>query len=54
MNLLGPRTAFRYPRFADYRAAVEQAEPAVNVAALVGHTALRSNHLDRLDRSASR
>jgi N-acyl-D-aspartate/D-glutamate deacylase len=53
MNLLGPRTAFRYPRFADYRAAVEQAEPAVNVAALVGHTALRSNHLDRLDRSAS-
>jgi len=53
MNLLGPREAFRYPRFADYRAAVEQAEPAVNVAALVGHTALRSNHLDRLDRSAS-
>lgn len=53
MNLLGPRTAFSYPRFADYRAAVEEAEPAVNVAALVGHTALRSNHLDRLDRSAS-
>ncbi|WP_374557422.1 N-acyl-D-amino-acid deacylase family protein [Aquitalea pelogenes] len=53
MNLLGPQEAFRYPRFADYRAAVEQAEPAVNVAALVGHTALRSNHLDRLDRTAS-
>lgn len=52
MNLLGPRSAFCYPRFADYRAAVEQAEPAVNVAALVGHTALRSNHLDRLDRTA--
>ena len=53
MNLLGPREAFRYPRFTDYRAAVEQAEPAVNVAALVGHTALRSNHLDRLDRTAT-
>ena len=53
MNLLGPRDAFCYPRFADYRAAVERAEPAVNVAALVGHTALRSNHLDRLDRTAS-
>lgn len=53
MNLLGPKDAFRYPRFADYRTAVEQAEPAVNVAALVGHTALRSNHLDQLDRSAT-
>ena len=50
MNLLGPASAFRYPRFADYRLAVEAARPAVNVAALVGHTALRSNHLDRLDR----
>ncbi len=53
MNLLGPASAFAYPRFADYRAAVEAAVPAVNVAALVGHTALRSNHLDRLDRGAS-
>lgn len=53
MNLLGPASAFRYPRFADYRLAVEAARPAVNVAALVGHTALRSNHLDRLDRPAS-
>lgn len=52
MNLLGPASAFKYPRFADYRAAVEAAVPAVNVAALVGHTALRSNHLDQLDRSA--
>lgn len=49
MNLLGPDSAFRYPRFADYRKAIEAAQPAVNVAALVGHTALRSNHLDDLD-----
>ncbi|MGF6694624.1 N-acyl-D-amino-acid deacylase [Metapseudomonas resinovorans] len=52
MNLLGPASAFVYPTFADYCAAVDTAVPAVNVAALVGHTALRSNHMDRLDRSA--
>jgi N-acyl-D-amino-acid deacylase len=28
-------------------------QPAVNVAALVGHTALRNNHMDRLDRIAT-
>ncbi|AKC88328.1 D-aminoacylase [Pseudoxanthomonas suwonensis] len=53
MNLLGADEEFAYPRFADYRAAVEAARPAVNVAALVGHTALRQNHLDRVDRAAS-
>ena len=53
MNLLGPAEAFRYPKFAAYRAAVQAAKPAVNVAALVGHTALRANHMDRLDRAAS-
>ncbi|OOV98060.1 MULTISPECIES: N-acyl-D-amino-acid deacylase family protein [unclassified Pseudomonas] len=53
MNLLGARGAFVYPRFSDYRAAVDAAVPAVNVAALVGHTALRSNHLDDLQRTAS-
>ena len=34
-------------------AAVDAAQPAVNVAALVGHTALRNNHMDRLDRAAT-
>jgi N-acyl-D-glutamate deacylase/N-acyl-D-amino-acid deacylase len=53
MNLLGDAGDFLYPDFASYRAAVEQAGPAVNVAALVGHTALRQNHMDRLDRAAS-
>ncbi|WP_397448804.1 amidohydrolase family protein [Pseudomonas sp. NA-150] len=52
MNLLGTAAAFVYPRFSDYRAAVDAARPAVNVAALVGHTALRSNHLDDLYRTA--
>jgi N-acyl-D-aspartate/D-glutamate deacylase len=54
MNLLGDADAFSYPTFADYVAAVDAAEPAVNVAALVGHTALRNNHMDRLDRAATR
>lgn len=53
MNLLGDAEDFRYADFASYRRAVEQAGPAVNVAALVGHTALRQNHMDRLDRAAS-
>src|SRR5690606_34786530 len=53
MNLLGEPEDFCYPDFASYTAAVNAAQPSVNVAALVGHTALRSNHMDRLDRSAS-
>jgi N-acyl-D-amino-acid deacylase len=53
MNLLGNADAFRYPSFAEYVAAVERVRPAVNVSALVGHTSLRNNHLDRFDRSAS-
>jgi N-acyl-D-aspartate/D-glutamate deacylase len=53
MNLLGEADAFRYPTFAEYAAAVDAAQPAVNVAALVGHTALRNNHMDRLDRAAT-
>lgn len=53
MNLLGDRASFRYATFAQYVSAVNQARPAVNVAALVGHTALRNNHMDRLDRAAT-
>jgi N-acyl-D-amino-acid deacylase len=53
MNLLGEAGAFRYPTFPEYSAAVDAARPAVNVAALVGHTALRNNHMDRLDRAAT-
>ncbi len=53
MNLLGTAAEFRYPTFAAYRQAVTAARPAVNVAALVGHTALRNNYMDRLDRAAT-
>ncbi|MDR3739567.1 MAG: D-aminoacylase [Terracidiphilus sp.] len=54
MNLLGGLEEFRFPTFAAYKDAVHAAQPAVNVAALIGHTALRTNHLDRLDRAATR
>lgn len=53
MNLLGKSAAFSYPTFASYVAAIDAAQPSVNVAALVGHTALRSNHMDSFDRAAS-
>jgi N-acyl-D-amino-acid deacylase len=53
MNLLGPASVFRYPTFNSYVAAIEAAQPSVNVAALIGHTALRNNHMDRLDRAAT-
>lgn len=53
MNLLGEPEEFRYPSFSDYADAVQEARPAVNVAALVGHTSLRNEAMDRLDRSAT-
>lgn len=52
MNLLGDAGAFRFPRFGDYAEAVRAAGPAVNVAPLIGHTALRATHMDALDRPA--
>ncbi|WP_331344715.1 D-aminoacylase [Cellvibrio sp. UBA7661] len=54
MNLLGTPNDFCYADFSSYKQAVNRAQPAVNVAALVGHTALRNNHMDRLDREATR
>jgi N-acyl-D-aspartate/D-glutamate deacylase len=53
MNLLGEPADFCFPTFASYVEGIRKAQPAVNVAALIGHTALRNNHLDRLDRSAT-
>src|SRR4051794_17586670 len=53
MNLLGTADVFTYPTFASYVDAVNRARPAVNVAALVGHTTLRNNQMDRLDRAAT-
>ena len=53
MNLLGEADQFLYSTFSSYKKSIEQSRPAVNVAALIGHTSLRNNHMHRLDRSAS-
>lgn len=53
LNLIGEKRHFIYPAFSDYSRAVEKAQPSVNVAALIGHTSLRSNHMDDLFRPAS-
>lgn len=53
MELLGKPAMMQYRSFADYIHAVNAANPSVNVMALVGHTTLRANHLDRLDRAAT-
>ena len=52
LNLLGA-TSFRYPTMGAYQAAVAAARPAVNVAALVGHTTLRFAAMSSLARAAS-
>ncbi|KAB0604951.1 N-acyl-D-amino-acid deacylase family protein [Castellaniella defragrans] len=51
LSLLG-RRQFRFPDVASYRAAVDAVRPAVNVALLVGHTALRMRTMAALDRPA--
>jgi N-acyl-D-amino-acid deacylase len=53
LNLLGDANSFRYGSFREYVTALQEIKPAVNVAALVGHTSLRNNVMDRLDRSAT-
>lgn len=52
LSLLGARQ-FRYPTLAAYAQAVDAARPGVNVAALLGHTALRIRHVRDLDRPAN-
>lgn len=52
LDLLHPEQ-FRYPDLASYAQAVDAAQPAVNVASLVGHTALRAVAMDRHDRPAT-
>jgi N-acyl-D-amino-acid deacylase len=52
LSLLGC-LQFRHASMADYARAVEAAQPAVNVAALMGHTALRMRHLADLRQPAT-
>ncbi|MGV3681100.1 MAG: N-acyl-D-amino-acid deacylase family protein [Acidovorax sp.] len=52
LSLLGKRQ-FRHAGMADYARAVDAAQPSVNVAALLGHTALRMRHLRDLGQAAT-
>jgi len=52
LSLLG-REQFRHATMHAYADAVNAARPGVNVAALLGHTALRMRHMDSLDRPAN-
>ncbi|RQO81016.1 amidohydrolase family protein [Acidovorax sp. FJL06] len=52
LSLLG-RQQFRHASMAAYAQAVNAAQPGVNVAALLGHTALRMRHLPELGRAAT-
>jgi N-acyl-D-amino-acid deacylase len=52
LNLLGA-DSFRHATFAAYADAVDAVKPALNVAALVGHTTLRYATMDDLTRAAS-
>jgi N-acyl-D-amino-acid deacylase len=52
LTLLGA-DSFRHATMAEYRAAVTAAQPALNVAALVGHTTLRFAAMQDLSRPAS-
>lgn len=51
LTLLG--SSFKYPSVARYAQALAQAQPAVNVAPLIGHTTLRSATMGDLTRPAS-
>ena len=53
LDLLGGPEDFRYPRFADYVAALDEAPPAANAGLLVGHSALRLDTMDDVDRPAT-
>ena len=52
LDLLGT-TDWRFDRFADYLDALEQAQPIVNAACLVGHSTLRVKHVQALGRPAT-
>lgn len=52
LSLLGQRQ-FRHPSMAAYAQAVQTTRPGVNVAALLGHTALRMRHMADLQRPAT-
>lgn len=53
MNLLGDGSWYRFGTMDEYMEAVESAPPALNLAPLVGHTALRAKAMDDVYRAAT-
>jgi N-acyl-D-amino-acid deacylase len=53
LDLIGDAGDFRYPRFADYLAALDCEPPALNAACLVGHSTLRVGAMREFDRPAA-
>ena len=53
LNLLGGKAEFEFGDFRSYIEAMEQAKPAVNVIALVGHSTLRVATIPDLNKKAS-
>ena len=53
LDLLGT-TEWRFDRFADYLDALDEAQPIVNAACLVGHSTLRVKHMSVLGRPATK
>ena len=53
MNLLGGDQWYRFATMREYMAEVEASPPALNLAPLVGHTALRATVMDDVYRAAS-
>lgn len=53
LSLFRDTQAYRYASFIEWKLAVEQACPAVNVAKLIGHATLRQKTMDQLDRPAT-
>ncbi|HXY99289.1 MAG TPA: D-aminoacylase [Stellaceae bacterium] len=53
LDLIGSAEQFRFHRFADYMAALDTTPAATNAALLVGHSTLRANAMDQLERPAS-
>ncbi|MBV6274302.1 D-aminoacylase [Alcaligenaceae bacterium CGII-47] len=53
LDLIAEEGWLRYPSFSAYLNELEKTEPAVNVVSLIGHTTLRMNVMDDLNRPAN-
>jgi N-acyl-D-amino-acid deacylase len=53
LSLIGGQSDYRFARVADYVDAIKQAQPAVNVGMLIGHSTLRVNVLDDVSERAT-